>query len=303
MFERGALWFVVLLVTGLAAAWAIGVWRGGTSSGTQFAKPAGPPNRAEALEACRRHVRAAQTRAEESISRRSREFSEFIASRATAAKGFADRMVSCYAKWRLVKEYLPFTDGDGHRHFVEEEFARHLFSSEELAAALDRSVEFALRDLDQIENELAVALRTEILGHSLASDETSAAGERFTRTVEQMLRATQWDAAKSAGSLVFSEVVSSVGTRILVQLGISAGILGAGAANSWWSFGATAVIGLLVDAIWEWFDDPVGDIERELSATLDNLARGSSEAIRDELNRIVAARSAVWSQFVEEQMP
>lgn len=260
-------------------------------------------SRAEIEEACRKHVSEAEANAAAAIKRRATEFSGFIDSRKSGAKPFSKDIISSYGKWRAVKPYLPFTKSEGHKEFVVQKFDEHIFTKQQLGAAVKRAVEGSVKDLESIENELAVALRQEILGRSLAPDEVPIAAEEFKKAVERFVAASQWDAAKSAGSLVVSEVAAQVATQVFVHLGVSAGILGAGAANSWWSFGAAFVIGIVVDVIWEWIDDPAGDIEHEMITALDKLSSDASTAIEDEMNKVISQRCVLWDKTVTEMLP
>lgn len=259
--------------------------------------------RAEIEEACTKHVTEAEAKAKAAINRRASEFSDFIDSRKSGARPFSKDIVSLYGKWRAVSPYLPFTDKDGHKKYVVEKFDAHIFTNEQLAAAVKRAVEGSVKDLESIENELAVALRQEILGRSLRPDEVPIAAEEFKKAVERLVAASQWDATKSAGNLVVSEVAAQVATQVLVRLGVSAGILGAGAANSWWSFGAALVIGIVVDVIWEWIDDPAGDIEREMLSALDKLSIDASTAIKEEMNKVISQRGDLWNKTAKEILP
>jgi len=259
--------------------------------------------RAEIEKACRKHVTEAEAKAKAAINRRVSEFSDFIDSRKSGARPFSKDIVSLYGKWRAVSPYLPFTDKDGHKKYIVEKFNAHIFTNEQLAAALKRAVEGSVRDLESIENELAVALRQEILGRSLKPDEVPIAAEEFKKAVERLVAASQWDATKTAGSLVVSEVATQVARQVIVRLGVSAGILGAGSANSWWSFGAALVIGIVVDVIWEWIDDPAGDIEREMISALDKLSIDASTAIKDEMNKVISQRGDLWNKTVKEILP
>jgi hypothetical protein len=251
--------------------------------------------RAEVEAACKEHLREAETKAAAAIRKRVSEFSQFIESRKPGAKPFSQEVVSYYGKWRAVSPYLPFTNKEGHKKYVIEKFDTHIFTNEQLAAAIRSAVEASVKDLESIENELAVALRREILGRSLAPDEVPIAGEEFKKAVERLVSGAQWDAFKSAGKMVAFEV--------LMRLGVSAWILSTGAANSWWSLGASAVIGLVVDAIWEWIDDPAGDIEREMITALDKLSSDASTAIKEEMSTVVAQRSVLWEKTVTEMLP
>lgn len=298
-------------------------------------------SRATIEAACIKHVQDADTRAAEAIQRRAKEFSDFVESRKSGARPFSKDVVSWYGKWRAIKPGMdrlgsyfetyqeltnptailwknifgektniekiqagvPLFDKDSHKVFILEKFDRHIFSSEDLAKAMERSIEGAVKDLEAIENELAVALRQEILGRSLAPDEMPIATKEFKMAVERMVAASQWDVTKEVGSLVVSEVAAMVATQVMIRVGVSAGILSAGAANSWWSFGAALVIGIVVDVIWEWIDDPAGDIEREMIEALDKLSLDASQAINDEMNKVVAQRSKLWTETLSEIIP
>ena len=260
-------------------------------------------SRAELEAACALHVTEAHLQATEVIAKRAAIFWSYVHSRKRGVRGFSRKVVSMYGKWRVVKPHLPFTNSNGHREFVIYEFNRHIFTARDLGRAVQRAIEDTLKDLEAIENDLAVTLRQEILGRSLAPDEAPVAAEEFRLAVERMVAASQWDATKSAGSLVVSEVAAQVATQVLVRLGISAGILTAGAANTWWSFGGALVIGVMVDLVWEWVDDPAGDIEREMTDALDGLARKGSTAIKAELLEILEARCAFWRETIHENLP
>jgi hypothetical protein len=320
-----ALAAIVLLAFG--AIWALHALMGKRP----YSEPWQPTMRAraEVAAACEAHVEAATTKAREAIRRRSQEFRDFIDSRKAGAKPFAEDMVSLYGKWRALSPYLPrlctdkdgyhgkwhalaselsvtghyylpCLDKDGHKKYVIDKFDQHLFRIQDLTATMQRSIEGMVRDLEQVENELAVALRQEIIGHSFAPDDIPVAAQEFKQAVERLISASQWDAAKSAGGLVVSEVVASVATQVLLRMGVSAGILTAGAANSWWSFGGSLVIGLLVDVMWEWVDDPAGDIEREMVAALDDIAAKGADAIRDEMAAVLEVRQKLWAHRVEQ---
>lgn len=251
----------------------------------------------------REHVRLADAKAYESVARRTGEFSDFIQSKKEGSKPFSEDLVSWYGKWRAVKPYLPFTKSEGHTEYVAEKFSHHIFTTEELAAAVRRAIEGSIKDLESAENELAVALRQEILGRALKPDEVPIAAEEFRKAIATMIASSQWDAAKTAGSLVASELAAQIATQVLIRLGVSTAILATGAANSWWSFGVAALVGLIVDQIWNWVDDPAGDIERQMNDALDKLSLEASKAINDEMRNVITQRSELWNKRVTEILP
>ncbi len=78
-----------------------------------YSAPIALRTRAEILEACDAHVRAAEVEARGAVDRHAAEFASFIEQRTSGAAEFSREMVSWSSKWRVVKQYLPFTDPDG----------------------------------------------------------------------------------------------------------------------------------------------------------------------------------------------
>jgi hypothetical protein len=198
---------------------------------------------------------------------------------------------------------LPLTDKESHKKFIEEKFGEHIFSSDELASEIELVATETAKDLEGIENRLAVKVRAEIVGEPIGKIDTAASINEFSKAIERVKSASQWDAAKAGASLAVSEVVAVVVTPILLRLGVSAGVIAAGAANSWWTLGAGIVLGLIADALWDWIDNPAGDIERETVAALDRFAANGSDVFRTELGTVVTERSKLWTKTVEGMVP
>ena len=298
MSKTKFLLFALVAVIGIAFV-AIWIFHHATESKPYFEQWGAKKTHAEVQASCLKHVREADGKAEAVIARRVAAFSSFIQSRKAGSKSFSRDIVSLYGKWRAVSPYLPLTDREGHKKFIAEKFGQYIFTNAELASVVRLAVEGSVKDLESIENELAVALRKEVLGRSLAPDEIPIAAEEFKKAIERIVAASQWDAAKTAGNLVVSEVASQVGSQVLIRLGVSAGILSAGAANSWWSFGAAFVIGVAVDAIWEFVDNPAEKIESETSRALDKISAQAATAIREEMIKVVSKRSELWGETVK----
>jgi len=297
--------FLLLSLVAIVGITFGAIWAFNALSGSKpYSTPETQKRNPEELKAaCQQHVREADRKAAEAIAKRSRTFAAYIRSKKAGAKRFSKEIVSFKGKWRAVKPYLPFTQENGHKEYVEEKFAKHIFSKSQLATAMRLAIEGSIKDIESIENELAVALRQEVLGRSLAPDEIPIAAEQFKKAIEQIVAASQRDAAKAAGSLIVSEVAAQVATQVMIRLGVSAGILGTGVANSWWSFGGALVIGVIVDLAWGWIDDPDGDIEREMHTALNRLSSQAFTAINDEMNKVVSLRSGLWTKTIEGIVP
>ena len=233
------------------------------------------------------------------------EFSDFITSHKSGVKPFSEDIVSFRGMLKAT-----FSDEEEYKKYIKEKFEQHIFTDRALAAAFKRAIAGGVKDIESIENELAVALRQEILDRSLSPEEIPIAVEKFEKAMERVVTASQRGATKSASKLVASELIVSrlvisevarqVVQKVLARLGVSVGALAAGAGSSWWSLGATLVIGIVVDQIWKWVDDPAEDVEREMIATLDKRAHDMSTAIEEEMKGEISQRRKLWDRTIAE---
>ena len=245
-------------------------------------------------------VQEAYQKASKVIARRAAEFSNFIHSRKSGAKSFSQDLVSPYGRWRAVSPYLPLRDKEGHRKYIEGKFEQHILTKQALAAALKETIKRSVKDVESIENELATILEREIFGQALSPNGAPIAAKEFKELVERMGAASQRDVAKYPAELVITEVITEVAERVvkkvLVRLGVSGAILTAGTVNSWWSLGATVLIGIVVDQVWEWIDDPAEGMEREVSDALDSLSQDAAMIIEEEMHRTLSQRREFWDR-------
>ncbi|MEQ1936381.1 MAG: hypothetical protein ABL962_21200, partial [Fimbriimonadaceae bacterium] len=210
-------------------------------------------------------------------------------------------IVSLYGTWVALKAKLPFADKDGLNKYVVEKFNQHIFSSQDFANAMKRSIGGGIKDIEGIENDLATALRQEILGRSLGPGEIQKAEVEFRDAIAHLLPEARKGAGTAAGGLL-AEATTDIATQVLLRLGVSAGILAAGAASSWWTFGGTLIIGVAVSAIWHWVTKPAERIEVAMVTELEKMSRNGSDAIRNEMTKVVAERSSLWRKSVEEAL-
>ena len=106
--------------------------------------------------------------------------------------------------------------------------------------------------------------------------------------------------------------------QVAVRLGVSAGILGTGAASGWATFGIGLVAGLVVDQIvsrlWDYFADPELELAIELSRSLsqlrDLICHGDNQTIGLDgqfkswnSQRDTLRRTAVYELFALPKLP
>jgi hypothetical protein len=189
-------------------------------------------SRAQVQATIDRHIEDSSKKSVAAITKRSNEFRTFVQERKAGAKPFSEEVVSIHGKWRVLKSKLPFTDSQGHKKYIVDKFDKHIFTPQQLSDRVKTIIEDSVRDLDQEQNNLAVAIRKELLGRPLMPGEIPVAREELTKAIDRAVSTAQIDAAKGATGLVVAEVTASVASQVLTRLGVSAGILSAGAATS-----------------------------------------------------------------------
>jgi hypothetical protein len=296
---RTKFFLLFFVVTVTSAVLAIAAYRFFVDGSVATQGAVDKSSRAQVQATINRHINDAEQKSLEAITRRSGEFLTFVEERKPGAKPFSEETVSLYGKWRAVKSKLPFTDSEGHKKYIVDKFDKHVFTPQQLSDKVKAIVENSIRDLDQEQNSLAVAIRTELLGRPLMPGEIPVAREELTKAIDRAVSVAQIDAAKGAGALVVAEIAGSVASQVFMRLGVSAGILTAGGATSWWTFGAGAAIGFAVSALWDWIDDPAADIRKGVEDSLDNLGKKGADAIRDEMIKVVTARRMLWREAAE----
>jgi hypothetical protein len=215
---------------------------------------------------------------------------QFFAERKKYARDFATEALSLSGKWEYVKGIV--SDGS-HERYLGECFERNIFRSEELRALIESAVSRYVSEIQGQENQLLVAIRADLEGSELTGPKyLPALGSEadFRREYEAMLERVIPILTKDMGISVGREVVSWVGgeiaTKVLVEigaslatkLGISGGILGAGAYSGVATFGVTLVAAILVDMALDFVIrqagyDPEGAIAAKVIDSLDQLER------------------------------
>ncbi len=240
--------------------------------------------------------------AQQSVEKNAESFRQFILSKKSGSKSFAEDASSLYGKWRAAKPLIPGTDPDGHKKYIQEIFEKDVMSSAALGSQLRLPIQGATIDIEGIQNDLAVKLRSELDGYNIEGHDIAVAQEDFKASIQRLVAASQWDTTKAAANLAVSEVVSTVASQVLVRLGVQAGILAVGVADSWWTFGASVVIGFAVDAIWSWIDNPVGKIQNQVDQSLDKVANDGKAALLAEMSKLVEEKKTFWEEAATEMV-
>jgi hypothetical protein len=220
---------------------------------------------------------------------------------------FADDALGYSSKWRLMVDYVPYTDGGRHERYIRSRFEHHVFKAEDLAKVIQASIAGYIVALHDIENRMLVKMRADVADlPSTALPEfadnkvlQAAYVAALNTAVDSSKVDLRADVAREVAAMVAGEVL----TFVAVKLGVSGGILAAGAGSSWATFGVGLVVGLIVDQIvswvWDWWADPKGELATKMNDQLDSILHlminGDAEnsGLRDRLTEIAAERKRI----------
>lgn len=236
----------------------------------------------------------------------------FFADLKTRTPEFAATMLGWGSKWRFVADKVPFTRGDRHDEFLRKNFNEQLFRSEDLTKLIEQVAQGYADALASTENQMLVRMRADVSDLPVAdlpgfADPKSlklAYEGALNQVVAKLGPEVRADVTLFMVSLVAQEVV----TQVAVRLGVSAGVLGTGAATSWATFGIGLVVCVIVDQIisWAWdrWTDPKGQLAREMNAKFDELQKllvdgdAKTRGLRTRFRDLALARGKVRRQAV-----
>ena len=197
------------------------------------------------------------------------------------SSAFAKSALGWGSKWRIVADATPFTRGDRHREYLKEQFELQVLNGDDLTKAIQQAVTEFLANIRSIESKMLVDLRVDVedLPHTyglgmMNADEVQS---QFDAAIVNAMQVSGYDLRSNISSQLVSIIVGEVLTHVAVRLGLSAGILGTGAASGWATFGVGVIVGLVIDqlvsAIWNRISDPTKNLEEELNFQLKMMQR------------------------------
>jgi hypothetical protein len=196
--------------------------------------------------------------------RRLADLRAFFREREKGAAGFAEEALSWGGKWALIKQMMHIGEADAHRRQLSDAFGRRMFTGADLQAEMERVVRGHLSDLEGLENDMLVQIRADLAdgdlgrGRRPASLDSDVAFRDECHRLEAILLPTlSRELGVTAGREVVSFVAMDVATQVVLrvaeavaaELGVSAGILGTGAASTVETLGVGLVVGVVIDAM------------------------------------------------------
>lgn len=269
------------------------------SNGTETAKSSDAPKvvtpakKPVDKDALRLHIQVAKQKYEESIQQRTASINRFINSRMTGVKPFADKCTGWEAKYEVIR-------GRG-KQYVQREFSQRVFTDAELTRVVQQVIEDSVKDLEQIENELAVALEEELIGETITDNKKTVALESFRFAMQNLKGTVVTETGQAVASTITSEIVAYLAVQTATSLGISGTVIGTGVAFSWGTFGVSLIVGIMVDYLWNWYDDPAGDIRQQTNTELSKMSGRLTSTVQGELGKFLEQRAGLWDKIVESK--
>jgi hypothetical protein len=192
---------------------------------------------------------------------------------------FSKSALSFSSKWRVALDYVPFTDGQKSPTFLNEAFQSQVLSSEDLENVIVEVVQNYLKEVRAAESQMLVDIRADLEDFPSVSftdwKNDDALQARFEQAIAVALASSGQDLQSSVGGQLVSLVAGEVLAQVAVRMGVSAGILGAGAASGWATFGLGVVVGVIIDQIvshvWSFVNDPEKELTHEVQKQIDSL--------------------------------
>lgn len=290
--------------------------------------------KAEARKKAEDHLETSVRTSAVHIEERLDDIRAFFAEASKGVPAFSEKVLGWNSKWKLIKEKAQFwKDGGKHQEFVQSSFAELVFKPEDLVEAIRKAVEnFVARDGEAVNNQFLLAIRgdvpIEFLDYQGAPDRFEPeATKRINSSFVKSAEATYGDLGKDAGTFAASSVASAIaaqvlvriGTSIAVRFGLSAAILGAGAAASPFTLGLSLIAAVVIDLALGWlvnfFTDPAGKLAESVQEELKKLeilviegseADESGESVtglRQELEHIAEMQSRSRREAIGALLP
>lgn len=199
----------------------------------------------------------------------------------------AEELNSLKGMWVMTKTGITGNEKE-RKAFFDDVSSKYLHTPQACEKETAKAIAAVLRDWCDAENELAVELKLPELTHEQADQKVESAS---VHTVDHT-SSLQKQIAADIISLVGSEMTGACMTR----LGVSAGILGSGAAMSAQTFGISLVVGVAVDLGVNWYMDTENKIKASLDEQVEKTAAEQKAKFREVMQKALEEQMNQWKE-------
>jgi len=224
----------------------------------------------------------AERESQKAVADNLRRLDDFFADAKKRTPAFAKDVLGWRSKWYLAVDKMPFTRTGRQMIFLRGAFNDDIFSQEQLTQVLNQLVKDYDNSLMGIENRMLVKMKADIsdlppsFRPSFGGNESQLKNE-FNAALAQAKERARADLKADVGREVTSVVVGEILTVVAVRMSVEGGILAAGAASSWETFGIGLAASIIVDQavswVWDWWRNPIGDLSGKMNDKLDEIHR------------------------------
>lgn len=245
------------------------------------------------------HIKTADRRSLEGIPGAVAIVDDFFNNAKSNTRAFAADALGLYSKiaWARGK----------HDKYLAARFREHVFAPDDIEATVTKAVASYLDDIEGIENEMLVSIRLDVAslpsGSAIGRMSVDEFRGAFRRVSNEISSRTAWNVGSDVGKEIAAQIAGQVLVRVATRLGISGGLLAAGAASSWVTAGVGVAVALVIDymvsTVWDWVEDPNGQLADEMNRRLDEIRAmivdgdKQTPGLRQELQKYAARRAVV----------
>ncbi len=234
------------------------------------------------------------------ITKRLQKFNEYIDNVKKNTKVFADELMSIKSMWLYLRSKLPFTEKKIYSEHIISLFKKYFFTLEDLKTSIKMNLNHFLKDLEALENILAVNLQRILIDNNTGNRlNLKSITEELNGAINDTLSLAEQVNLKDITRLIAVEVTTVIGVVGLNKFVVSVGVLTAGALSSWTTFGASIVIGITVERIWKKIDNPEGKIIKKLTVVMDNIKARITKNLKNLMKRIVQTKILKYRQILK----
>lgn len=254
------------------------------------------------------HLNKAEKDTESIVGKEFTELNDFFSTAKKNIPAFVDEALGYYSKWKIITDNIPFTSGGAHEKFIRKTFDEKVFKANELEKEVHATVKSCLDEISSVESRMLVDLRADLPDIPKEYFMEHLNEKLFQDKVDNIVVLASVASVADIGPTIALNLASFIAGEALamvaIQLGVSSGILAAGTASGWLTFGVGAVVGLIVDQmvgwIWNWYADPKGMLIQKLSTSLDRIFLLVTNKLREELKKNAVKRDTARRNVVND---
>ncbi|MFY9180159.1 MAG: hypothetical protein WAO12_10350 [Venatoribacter sp.] len=229
------------------------------------------------------------------------EIYSFIYSKKLNVSEFSKEITSYKGQYQYAKSFIPLM-GDSYNSYIEELFYEYIFTEEDVLELINKVTLEALKNLEGVENELALNLANYIEGYSAKKELDHLAVEQYENSVKEVTRLSSLGARKAIAREVLAVVTAHVmlNTAPAIAKKIPMGRMGLKVLSKGTRANfLTLVVGLGIDVAIDIFWSIDQEVEQELNSALNDIEWVMTSAIQEKLNESIKQRIDYWQSWRE----